>query len=430
MRSSHRVSAASSRTRSSTTRSGEISLRTRRISGHTVMRVCRGAGPGTWTHRTTPTAWPTGSRLSPTSRTAGSCSWGRADRSFAFSAGAASTIRLGIREPERRHAACRRRPPRDRDRRLGRPARPDRAARLVVRARRVPFRRATPAERPHPCLRFTTPGSVVEMTRTGRIVWSFGDSSGENRSIGRRSQSGSPTGWSPSTTTGATVSSSSTPGPAVSCGSTATPTSLPLRRVPRQARRDGLPARESLCCMPPSSVRRCASSVGTRPQASGVDGHAHRIASVPDFPTGCGRASGRARSRPRGVGRRGLVVADPHRHARALVRIGSLPSPTHDAAAVQPERGAVTLLGGGESVSSPAVVRVDPATGRLRRMRRSTSRSRTSAPSLLVVRRFSSVATREPGSRARSFVSAPTTGRKWSRASLRASVRGGGRAWK
>ncbi len=47
----------------------------------------------------------------------------------------------------------------------------------------------------------------------------------------------------------------------------------------------------------------------------------------------------------------------------ALHRIGRLPVPTHDAAAARLGR-FVYLFGGGEQVSSPAIVRVDPSTGR------------------------------------------------------------------
>ncbi len=49
----------------------------------------------------------------------------------------------------------------------------------------------------------------------------------------------------------------------------------------------------------------------------------------------------------------------------SLRRVGRLPTPTHDAAAAL-LGGSVYLFGGGEAVSSPAVVRVDPATGRTR----------------------------------------------------------------
>ncbi len=49
----------------------------------------------------------------------------------------------------------------------------------------------------------------------------------------------------------------------------------------------------------------------------------------------------------------------------SLRRIGRLPTPTHDAAAAVVGR-AVYLFGGGEQVSSAAIVRIDPATGRAR----------------------------------------------------------------
>jgi hypothetical protein len=49
----------------------------------------------------------------------------------------------------------------------------------------------------------------------------------------------------------------------------------------------------------------------------------------------------------------------------SLRRVGTLPTPTHDAAAAEVGR-IVYLFGGGEQVSSPAIVRVDPTTGRAR----------------------------------------------------------------
>ena len=62
----------------------------------------------------------------------------------------------------------------------------------------------------------------------------------------------------------------------------------------------------------------------------------------------------------------------------SLRRVGRLPTPTHDAAAAL-LGSSVYLFGGGEQVSSPAVVRVDPATGRAarrRKPRRAALRSR------------------------------------------------------
>ena len=51
---------------------------------------------------------------------------------------------------------------------------------------------------------------------------------------------------------------------------------------------------------------------------------------------------------------------------RSLRRVGRLPVPTHDAAAALIGR-AVYLFGGGEQTSSPSIVRVDPGTGRATR---------------------------------------------------------------
>ena len=53
-----------------------------------------------------------------------------------------------------------------------------------------------------------------------------------------------------------------------------------------------------------------------------------------------------------------IVAGPPH----GLRMVGRLPQPTHDAAAAA-VGGSVYLFGGGESVSMPSVVRVDPRTG-------------------------------------------------------------------
>jgi outer membrane protein assembly factor BamB len=54
------------------------------------------------------------------------------------------------------------------------------------------------------------------------------------------------------------------------------------------------------------------------------------------------------------------ILAGPPNHLRV---VGRLPQPTHDAAAAG-LGGSVYLFGGGESVSMPSVVRIDPRTGR------------------------------------------------------------------
>ena len=60
-----------------------------------------------------------------------------------------------------------------------------------------------------------------------------------------------------------------------------------------------------------------------------------------------------------GAGSLDTILAGPPSHLRV---IGRLPQPTHDAAAAV-VAGKVFLFGGGESVSMPSVVRVDPRSG-------------------------------------------------------------------
>jgi hypothetical protein len=60
-----------------------------------------------------------------------------------------------------------------------------------------------------------------------------------------------------------------------------------------------------------------------------------------------------------GAGSLDTILAGPPSH---LGVVGHLPQPTHDAAAA-PVGGSVYLFGGGETVSMPSVVRVDPRTG-------------------------------------------------------------------
>ena len=60
-----------------------------------------------------------------------------------------------------------------------------------------------------------------------------------------------------------------------------------------------------------------------------------------------------------GAGSLDTILAGPPSRLRV---VGRLPQPTHDAAAAA-VGGKVYLFGGGESVSMPSVVRVDPRTG-------------------------------------------------------------------
>ena len=206
---------------------------------------------------------------------------------------------------------------------------------------------------------FTTPGRVVEMTRAGRIVWSFGATSGKNRldrpSLAIRLPNGLVAvndDWrhrvvlvDPRTSRivwqyGHTDVASAAPG-----------------YLDKPDGMDFLPASATVhAAFVARPVRRLPAS--PRAQTPAVDDNAHRIASVSDFPTSSGRASGRARSRARRPGGRGLVIADPRRHAWAprTHRVASVPDARRGRGPARtPARW--TLFGGGESVSSPAVVR-------------------------------------------------------------------------
>ena len=96
-----------------------------------------------------------------------------------------------------------------------------------------------------------------------------------------------------------------------------------------------------------------------------------------------------------------------------LRAVGGLPVPTHDAAAAL-VGGSVYLFGGGEAVSTDAVVRVDPGwrtATRARQPRGAAFRPRRRDRSAAA--RTSSAATPARATRRRSFVSGPARSRSW-----------------
>ncbi|TML19153.1 MAG: hypothetical protein E6G28_12650 [Actinobacteria bacterium] len=216
---------------------------------------------------------------------------------------------------------------------------------------------------------FTTPGRVVEMTRSGRIVWSFGASSGRNRldrpSLAIRLPNGLVAvndDWrhrvvviDPRTKRivwqyGHTDVASAAPG-----------------YLDKPDGMDFLPASTALHA---AFVSRRAGSHVTHTRTSVP---ALTIARVGSLPVATSRLSAVALPNGRVVALGGLVRGTSSSQIIAgvpgnLRRIGSLPAPTHDAAAVASKRGEVDLFGGGESVSVPAVVQIDPASGRSRRL--------------------------------------------------------------
>ena len=91
------------------------------------------------------------------------------------------------------------------------------------------------------------------------------------------------------------------------------------------------------------------------------------VRQIATLPQTMSKASAVAPSRGRRLLILGGLVGDTslstiYELAGSLRVLGSLPQPTHDAAAVR-LHGSVYLFGGGSSVSSPYVVRVNPATG-------------------------------------------------------------------
>jgi len=216
---------------------------------------------------------------------------------------------------------------------------------------------------------FTTPGRVVEMTRAGRVVWSFGATSGTNRldrpSLAIRLPNGLVAvndDWrhrvvlvNPRTNRivwqyGHTDVASAAP------GYLDKPDGLDF--LPASAAMHApfvdQPVRHRPASPPRQPAALTVARIGSLPSPTS------RLAAVP-LPDGRVLVLGGLVA---GVSSSQILAGMPGQ----LVRMGSLPSPTHDAAAVLSERGAVTLFGGGRSVSSPAVVRIDPSTGAVRQL--------------------------------------------------------------
>ena len=123
------------------------------------------------------------------------------------------------------------------------------------------------------------------------------------------------------------------------------------------------------------------------------------------------------------------VLLGPPARLRAA---GRLPTPTHDAAAALAGSSAY-LFGGGEAVSSPSVVRVDPATGTASSAGNLGEPLSDSAPPTSAAGPTSSAATRARAMRPPCSASVPAGRPPWSRAfrrgcATRASPRSAGRS--
>ena len=202
---------------------------------------------------------------------------------------------------------------------------------------------------------FTNPGKIVELTTSGRVVWSFGSPSGPNYlnkpSLAVRLPNGliaSNDDWNhrvividPKTKRivwqyGHTGVAGRAPGYLNKPdGLDLLPSAFAGRRVAHAAAR--------VRSLPKLSVRR----VGTLPAALAKSA---TVALPGDRLLVLG-----------GTGSDAILAGAPS-HLRL---VGHLPASTHDAAAVLHGRFAL-LYGGGEAVSLPTVVRVDPATGATR----------------------------------------------------------------
>jgi hypothetical protein len=195
---------------------------------------------------------------------------------------------------------------------------------------------------------FTNPGKIVELTRGGRIVWSFGELSGVNRlnkpSLAVRLPNG-------------LIAANDDWGHRVIIIDPHT------KRIVWQYGHNGVPGSragylnkpDGLDLLPtaflrPRRARTTTRRIGTLPTALA------KSATIV-LPYGRLLVLG-------GIGSNAILGGTPA-HLRV---IGHLPAATHDGAAVASGRFAV-LYGGGETVSRPTVLRVDSASGAVRTLR-------------------------------------------------------------
>jgi hypothetical protein len=200
---------------------------------------------------------------------------------------------------------------------------------------------------------FTIPGRIVELTRSGRVTWSFGASSGPNLlrkpSLAVR--------W---------------PNGMIAANDDYSERVIVIdprtRRIVWQYGHTGVASSASGYLNKPDGIDLLpAAELPTRSALSRRPAPAvatWRITRVGSLPAPASRLAAAVLPVGRIMALGGLVggtssaqiLAGPPSH---LVRIGTLPTPTHDDAAVW-LRGGVYLLGGGRAASSDAVVRVSP----------------------------------------------------------------------
>jgi hypothetical protein len=209
---------------------------------------------------------------------------------------------------------------------------------------------------------FTNPGRIVEVTRSGRVTWSFGATSGPDAlnkpSLAVRLPNGliaATDDWNhrvividPRTNRIVwQYGHTGVPGSARDYlnkpdGLDLLPSAVVARRAPAPARRVTTPPART----PRLTVRRIGTLPVTLSKSAAVALPGGRLAVLG------------------GSGSDRILAGAPS----SLRVIGRLPGPTHDAAAALRGRFAV-LYGGGEAVSVPTVVRVDPSAGSARTLR-------------------------------------------------------------
>jgi outer membrane protein assembly factor BamB len=212
---------------------------------------------------------------------------------------------------------------------------------------------------------FTVPGKIVELTRAGQVTWSFGAASGPNElakpSLALRLPNGiiaANDDWNHRVI----LIDPRTKRIVWQYGHTGIPSASP-GYLNKPDGLDLLPSAIETSPAPKSQPTH--KSQPTQTQTRGTQLVVSRIGSLP-------RAASRlaVAALPDGhlVALGGLVGSSSSNEVligtpQYLVDAGHLPRPTHDDAAAL-VGGAVYLYGGGQAVSSPAVVRVDPRTGR------------------------------------------------------------------
>jgi hypothetical protein len=200
---------------------------------------------------------------------------------------------------------------------------------------------------------FTVPGRIVELTRTGRVTWSFGASNGPDMLAKPSLAVRFPNGL---------IAANDDYNHRVILIDPRT------KRIVWQYGHTGVPGTSPGYLDKPDGIDLLPSAIAPSDRRHRAAGPApglvvRRIGSLPQASS---RVAAVALPRGRLLVLGGLVggsssnqilLGTPER----LRLVGRLPTPTHDDAAVL-ARGAVWLYGGGQAVSSPAVVRVDPRT--------------------------------------------------------------------